>query len=162
MPEPNRRRRTWGWHSGQPPIGFLILVFAFLLAATIPATALDLDEMTVVTMAGDGSWGVATAPSQGEAIAGALRACKAWPSAPRDCGAQSATTRGGWIIANLCGDHKIIVAAETREAAELAALARERDLRRLYEREMPPCTRILTIDPRGAVLLDQAALNAPD
>jgi hypothetical protein len=63
MPEPNRRRRIWGWHSGQPPIGLLILVFAFLLAATIPATALDLDEMTVVTMAGDGSWGIATAAS---------------------------------------------------------------------------------------------------
>jgi hypothetical protein len=139
------------------------LVFAFLSAATIPAAALDLDdEMTVVTMAGDGSWGMATAASAGEAIAGAIRACKAWPSAPRDCGAQSAIARGGWIIANLCGDHKIIVAAETREAAELAALAREVDLRRIYAPDMPPCTRILTAGPRGAVRLDQGALNAPE
>jgi len=139
-----------------------IVVFGFLLAAPIPAEALDLDEMTVVTVARDGSWGVATAASQGEAIAGAVRNCKAMPSAPKDCGAQFVTTRGGWVMANLCGDRKIIVATETREAAELAALAREIDLRRQYAQDLAPCTRVLTIDPRGAVLLDQAALNAPD
>jgi hypothetical protein len=137
-----------------------VLAFGFLPA--IPSKALDLDQMTVVTMARDGSWGVATAGSQGEAIAGAVRACNARPSAPRDCGAQFVTARAGWVIANLCGDHKIIVAAETREAAELAALAREIDLRQRHVQDMPPCTRILTVDPRGAVLLDQAAWNAPD
>jgi hypothetical protein len=84
MPEPNRRWRIWGWHPGQPPIGLLILVFALQLAATIPATALDLDEMTVVTMAGDGSWGMAAAASASEAIAGAIRACKAWPDRTGD------------------------------------------------------------------------------
>jgi len=136
--------------------------FAILLVATVSAHAMDLDELTVVTMARDGSWGLATAGSQGQAIAAAIRDCRVMAAAPSDCGAQFATTRGGWIIANLCGDHKIIVAAETREAAELAALARERDLRRLYVQQMPPCTRVLTADPRGAVLQAQAALNAPD
>jgi hypothetical protein len=140
----------------------LILAFGFLLVPTMPAKALDLDELTVVTMARDGSWGVATAASQGEAIAGAIRDCQAGPLAPKDCGAQFVTTRGGWVIANLCGEHKIIVAAETRETAELAALARETDLRRRYAQHMPSCTRILTVDPRGSVLVDQAALNASD
>ena len=147
MPESNRRSRIWGWHSGQPPIGFLILVFAFLLAATIPATALDLDEMTVVTMAGDGSWGVATGGSQGQAIAAAIRDCKAMAAAPSDCGAQFTTTRGGWVVATLCGNHKIIVPAETREAAEQAALIREMSLKHLSA-----CTPVLTVGPHGVVL----------
>jgi hypothetical protein len=104
---------------------FLILAFAFLPLATMSAAeALDLDEMTVVTMARDGSWGVATAASQGEAIAGAVRDCRARASAPTDCGAQFVTTRGGWVIGYLCGDHKIIVAAQTREAAEWTALGK--------------------------------------
>jgi hypothetical protein len=72
------------------------------------------------------------------------------------------TTRGGWVIASLCGDHKIIVAAKTRDAAEEGVLAREIDLRRDYAQDMAPCMRILTVDPRGAVILDQAALNAPE
>ena len=108
-----------------------ILVFGILLAAN-PAKALDLDELTVVTMAQDGSWGVATASSQGLAIAAAIRDCQAMAAAPSDCGAQFVTTRGGWVVANLCGDHKIVVAAETREAAEQAALSREFNLKQLY------------------------------
>ena len=160
MPELSQRGANW-WSALRPNIlQVSILAFGFLLA--IPSEALDLDEMTVVTMARDGSWGVATAGSQGEAIAAAVRNCKARPSAPKDCGAQFVTTRGGWVVANLCGDHKIIVAAETREAAELAALTREIDLRRRYSRDMPPCTRIVTANPRGTVLIDQAALIAPD
>jgi hypothetical protein len=66
-----------------------------------------LDELTVATMARDGSWGVATAGSQGQAIAAAIRDCQAMAAAPSDCGSQFVTTRGGWVIANLCRDHKI-------------------------------------------------------
>ena len=47
-----------------------------VLLATVPAKAVDLDELTVVTLAGDGSWGVATAGSQGPAIAAAIRSCQ--------------------------------------------------------------------------------------
>ena len=133
-----------------------ILAFGVLLAAN-PAKALDLDELTVVTMARDGSWGVATAGSQGLAIAAAIRDCQAMAAAPSDCGAQFVTTRGSWVVANLCGDHKIIVAAETREAAERAALSREFNLKRLYAPEMPSCKRMLVVDPRGVVLLGPAA-----
>jgi hypothetical protein len=133
-----------------------ILVFGMVLAAE-PARALELDELTVATMARDGSWGVATADAQGPAIAAAIRDCQAMAAAPSDCGAQFVTTRGGWVIANLCGDHAIIVAAESREAAEKVALSREFDLERLYAPDMPPCRRVLVVDPRGAVLLEPAA-----
>ena len=134
-----------------------IPALALLLATAIPAKAVDLDEMTVVTLAGDGSWGVATAGSQGEAIAAAIRYCRATTAVPTDCGAQFTTSRGGWVVGNLCGDHKIMATAETREGAEQAALVREADLKRLYAPNLPPCRRVLTVDPSGAVLPAQAA-----
>ena len=135
---------------------FWILASGMLLAAPTPTKAVDLDELTVVTLARDGSWGVATAGSQGPALAAAIRDCKAMAAAPSDCGAQFVTTRGGWVVANLCGDHKIIVTAETREAAEQAAILRETDVKRFHVPDMLPCRRILTVDPGGAVLLGQA------
>jgi hypothetical protein len=127
---------------------------AVLLAA--PASALDLDELTVVTLAHDGSWGVATAGSTGEAIAAAVRACRAMARAPTDCGARLSTTRSRWVIANLCGDHPIIVGADTRQEAEAAALEREIKVRRLHVPGLPPCRRFLTVGPVGAV-----AVTAP-
>jgi hypothetical protein len=75
-----------------------------------------------------------------------------------DCGAQFATTRGGWVVAKLCGDHKIIVTAETRQAADQAALARELALKRLHV-----CTRVLTVGPHGVVVTAQAvSAEEPD
>src|SRR5262245_52731317 len=56
----------------------LIAALGLLLlwSVTMPAKAVDLDELTVVTMARDGSWGVATAGSQGPAIAAAVHDCR--------------------------------------------------------------------------------------
>jgi hypothetical protein len=142
--------------TGSRILRFLVPALMVVMLATIPAKAVDLDELTVVTLARDGSWGVATAGAQGRAIAAAVRDCKAMAAAPNDCGAQFMTTRGGWVVANLCGDHKIIAVAETREAAEQAAFLRESDVRRLYVPDMPPCRRILTMDPRGVVIPSQA------
>jgi hypothetical protein len=48
----------------------LLAACGILLAA--PAAAIELDEVTVVTVAHDGSSGVATAGSTGEAIAAAV------------------------------------------------------------------------------------------
>ena len=131
---------------------FTIAVLAVHPALAPPAAAVDLDELTVVTLAGDGSWGVATAASQGPAIAAAIRDCRAMASRPTDCGAQFATSRGGWVVARLCGDHKIIATGETREAAEQAVLARELSLKRLAA-----CTRDLTVSPGGVVIPRLAA-----
>jgi hypothetical protein len=132
-----------------------LLALGTLIARPIAAGAVDLDELTVVTLAQDGSWGVATATSQGPAIAGAVRDCRAMAGGTSDCGAQFATTRGGWVVAKLCGDHKIIVTGETRQAADQAALARELALKRLHV-----CTRVLTVGPHGVVLTAQAASAA--
>ena len=128
-----------------------------VLAAAMPARAVDLDDLTVVTLARDGSWGVATAGSQGPAIAAAIRECRAAAAAPSDCGAQFITARGDWVIASLCGEHKIIVAARTLEAAEQALALRETDLRRSRAPDLPECTRVITVDPRGRVVPGQAA-----
>jgi hypothetical protein len=127
----------------------LLTAASILLAA--PASALDLDELTVVTLASDGSWGVATAASTGEAIAAAVRDCRAMARAATDCGARLTTTRGRWVIANLCGDHPIIVGADTREHAEATAIEREIEVRRVYVPDLPPCRRVLTVDPAGTV-----------
>jgi hypothetical protein len=121
------------------------------------AKAVDLDELTVVTLSRDGAWGVATAHSQGPAIAAAIRDCRAMARGPSDCGAQFATTRGGWVHAGLCGSHKIVVAAETPEAVEQAAIKRENDLKQYYGTALPPCRRVVTVGPSGAVLVGEAA-----
>ena len=143
------KRRALFWFRRTDVLRILIPAFGILVAVTTPAKALDLDELTVVTLARDGSWGVATAGSQGPAIAAAIRDCQAMATAPSDCGAQFTTTRGGWVIANLCGHHKIIVAAETREGAEQAALDREIEIKRHYVPDLPTCRRVLTVDPGG-------------
>jgi hypothetical protein len=129
-----------------------LMALGALTGGPIAAGAVDLDELTVVTLSQDGSWGVATAASQGPAIAGAVRDCRAMAGGPSDCGAQFATTRGGWVVAKLCGDHKIIVTGETRQAADQAALVRELALKRLHV-----CTRVLTVSPHGVVPPAQAA-----
>lgn len=134
----------------------LVPALAVMLTA-LPAKAVDLDRMTVVTLGRDGSWGVATAGSQGQAIAAALGDCRAMAGARSDCGAHFTTTRGGWVIAKLCGDHKIMVTAETRDGAEQAALAREANMKRLYRPDLPSCRHVLTVDPSGAAAPSQAA-----
>lgn len=148
---PNRWQRRGG--SIVAILRFLMPAVAAYPLVTLPAEAVDLDEMTVVTLARDGSWGVAMAGSQGQAIAAAVGACRAKAAAPSDCGAQFMTTRGGWVVATLCGDHKIIVAAGTREATEQAARAREIELGRSHAAHLPPCRRVLTVDWRGAVVI---------
>jgi hypothetical protein len=133
-----------------------LVVSGALIATPIPARAVDLDELTVVTLARDGSWGVATAGSTGEAIAAAVRACRAMAVLPTDCGAQFTTTRGKWVIANLCGDHQIIVGAGALADAEAAAIERELQTRQFYVPDLPRCRRVLTVGPHGVVLPAQA------
>jgi hypothetical protein len=113
--------------------------------------ASDLD-WTVVTLATDGSWGVASARSQPQAIAKAIKACKAMAGRSSDCGAQFAATRGGWVIANLCGDRKIIATGHSLVEAEQEALYREISLQLHYVPDLPPCRRVVTVDPNGSTV----------
>ena len=138
----------------------LLLSFGILSAAAEHAGAVDLDDWTVVTLARDGSWGVAIAGTQGQALAAAIHDCREMAAGLTDCGAQFVTSRGGWVVAKLCRDHRIIVAAPTPEAAEQAALFREIDLKELYVPDLPPCRQVLTVDPRGTVVPGQATHQA--
>jgi len=108
-------------------------------------------DWTVVTLAQNGSWGAATDPSQASAIASAIRDCNAMSAVPSDCGASLSAIRGGWTFAVLCGDYKIIAAERDLAAAEAALLYREIDLASLYVGDLPPCQRVITVDPTGAV-----------
>ena len=120
-------------------------------AAGLAAERLALDDWTVVTIAREGSWGIGIAGSQHEAIAAAVRDCKAMATTPNDCGALFRATRGGWIVADLCGDQKIVATAATREEAEQEALHREIDLELFYVPHLPPCKRLVTIAPQAII-----------
>jgi len=127
----------------------LALLGCVLIRASSPAIAAE-DDWTVATIARDGSWGVATSSSQAQAIALAIRDCKAMARAQSDCGAQFATIRSGWLVAELCGDHKIIAADKSLREAEKAAMDRQIDLQLFYVADLPTCRRTLTADPTGA------------
>jgi len=131
-----------------------LLVFAAIIVCLVmPALAIVPDEYdwTVVTMAPDGAWGSATEPSLGQAQAKAISNCKAMSGREIGCGAQSRAIKSGWILATRCGDTNIVVADRRLTDAQEAARERERDLREHYARDLPPCRRVLTVNPRGHV-----------
>jgi hypothetical protein len=129
----------------------LSIVLCALLFGIPECRALD-DNWTVLTMARDGSWGVACGSSQPEAIAEAIRFCRGMAGGPSDCGAQIAATRGGWMIGNLCGDHRIMATASTLMEAEQEALNREISLQLSYVPDLPPCRRVVTIDTSRSLI----------
>jgi hypothetical protein len=123
-------------------------------------------EWTVVTLARNGSWGVAKNVSQGQALAAAMRDCNAMAASPSDCGALSTAARGEWIIAKRCGDHNVVVSGTSFADAEKAALYREIDLQISYVPDLPPCMYVATVDPAGNVIpqtaLQRVSRNAAD
>jgi hypothetical protein len=130
--------------------------FAAIVACLVmPAAAIvpDQDDWTVVTMAPDGAWGSATELSVGQALARAIANCKGMSGMKLGCGAQSRAIQAGWIVAARCGDRNIVVAERRLADAERAARERETDLREHYAPDMPPCRRVLTVDPHGRVMV---------
>ena len=129
---------------------------AFALCASLYATAAASqaqdDDWTVVTLAQNGAWGVATEMSITRAIAVAVADCKAMSAEATDCGAMRTTIRGGWTVALLCGEHKIIAAEVERADAERAAMNREIHLHLHFGADVPRCKRIVTVDPAGTVV----------
>jgi hypothetical protein len=121
-----------------------------LQAISAPASVWR-DYVTVVTMAPDGSWGVATELTAGRAIVGAIRRCRAMTRAELGCGAQFSAIREGWIVAYRCGDTNIVTAVRALADAVQAAHERESELRAFYMPNLPPCRQVLTVDPRGEV-----------
>jgi hypothetical protein len=130
-----------------------------VLACTLSCLAAYTAEAdwTAVTLAKDGSWGVATDSSQGGAIATAIRNCKSMSPVANDCGSLLSTIRGGWSLAILCGDYNIVVSRPTLAEAEQAALYREIDLQLFYVPDLPSCRRVLTVDPAGQIVHPSAS-----
>ena len=110
-------------------------------------------DFTVLTMAPDGAWGTATDARINRAIFLAISNCKAMSGAALGCGAYSTSVRGGWSLGIRCGRENIIVADRNLAAAERRAHKREIELRTLYVPAMPPCARVVTVDPNGAVVV---------
>jgi hypothetical protein len=110
-------------------------------------------DFTVLTMAPDGAWGTATDPRINRAIVFAIENCKAMSGIKLGCGAYMTTVRGGWSLGIRCGGENIIVADRDRVEAERRARKREAELRQLYV--LPPCARIVTVDPNGAIVTPQ-------
>lgn len=69
------------------------------------------------------------------------------------CGAYSTTVRGGWSLGIRCGRENIITAERNLAEAERRASSREIELRELYVPDMPPCVRVVTVDPNGAIVV---------
>ena len=109
-------------------------------------------DVTVLTMAPDGAWGVATEPALNRAIAGAISNCRAKSGADLGCGAYFSTVRAGWSLGIRCGGENIIVAERVLADAERSASRREVDLRTNYVPDMPPCNRVVTVDPSGRII----------
>ena len=130
----------------------MALVIGSAARVSIAIAAEDWErDWTVVTMASNGSWGVGIDYPIAGAIAAAIRECRAMSSGGNDCGAAYAASRGGWIIGFRCGDRIILATGDDLKDAEATALNREIDLKQLYEPDLPPCQRVLTVDPRGAI-----------
>jgi hypothetical protein len=132
-----------------------IVLFGIFWAATVPAGASDEEDWTVVTMARDGSWGVANNASMSRAISAAIRDCQAMSAGQNDCGAEFTTIRKGWTLALFCGDERILAAAKGREEAESSVELRIK-LKRAHLPDLPPCRRVLSVDPSGAVVVAEA------
>ena len=129
-----------------------------ILCMTSPVHAIDDDRntvhpMTILTLSRTGAWGAGTHDMVSIAIASAIRDCKAMSNVASDCGAKFTSIFVGWSVAVLCGDETIIAAAHRLDDAERAAAERENELRVVYQRDMPSCVRVVTIDPHGRALV---------
>jgi hypothetical protein len=129
-------------------------VLCMLLLGCPAGMAAD-DDWTVLTMAQDRSWGVACDGAQWRAMAEAMRFCRsmAGASGASDCGATFATTKGGWIVANLCGNYKVLATGATLGDAETEALNREISLQLQFVPDLPPCRRVVTVDAGRATIV---------
>jgi len=133
-------------------LGTLVAAFAQSASSQPPAIEAWAHDFTVLTMAPDGAWGTATDPQVNRAIAGAIANCKAMSEMVLGCGAYLTSVRGGWSLGIRCGNESIIVADRHLAEAEQRARRRETELRERYVRDMPSCSRVVTVDPNGAVV----------
>jgi len=128
-----------------------LIYFICAVVTALPQCAAGDLNWTVVTLARDGSLGVASSNSQPKAIADSIKACRAMADTSNDCGAQFIAAKGSWIIANLCGDHTLMATGNSLVEAEQEALYREISLQ-FYVPDLSPCKRVVLVDPIGALV----------
>ena len=140
----------------------------FTLSATFIATSLVAtpaiadDDWTVLTMAPNGAWGAATSFSINRAIAGAIANCKLEYQREIGCGGMLTSIQAGWSLGIRCGRENFLATGKTLAEAEQAATRREIELRGLYVPTMPACRRVVTVDPRGAIIVPTSDDSASD
>jgi len=110
------------------------------------------NNWSVLTMAPDGAWGVATEMDVIEAITSAVGDCKAKTATEIGCGSQFVMFRAAWSLGIRCGDRNILIAEKSLRDAEVRASWREFELRKLYFPDLPPCAVVVTIDPDGKII----------
>lgn len=134
-----------------------LCAFAIAYAQPHSSDSIDLDvsasdgRWTVLTVAPDGSWGAATESMSNRAIANAIAECRFKYRAEVGCGGHQVAVQQGWIVGLRCGKENILAAGRSQAEADWSAMRGENELRRLYVPDMPPCRRIVTIDPRGMI-----------
>jgi len=133
---------------------FVILTIGNPLAETsYPEPLREWDnDWTVLTVAPDGAWGVATEMDVIGAISAAIGNCREMTRAEIGCGGQFIMFRAAWSLGVRCGDHNILVAEENLDEAEFTASWREHELRQLYAPDLPPCSVMVTVDPAGTIV----------
>jgi len=126
-------------------------------SATVSDSEFDAAPTTILTMAPNGSWGAATDDSVSAALAAAIARCNGRHQRAIGCGALFTTIRGGWSLGIRCGRENILASERTLAEAEQAAIDREVELRRLQGADMPPCVRVVSVDPSGTIVAPYAA-----
>jgi hypothetical protein len=134
-------------------LGALAAALAQSASSQPPAIEEWAHDFTVLTMAPNGAWGTATEARINRAIYLAITNCKAMSERELGCGSYMTTVRGGWSLGIRCGRENIIVADRDLAEAERRAARRETELREHYVRDMPPCARVVTVDPNGVVVV---------
>jgi hypothetical protein len=134
-------------------LGMLCLTFDGTPALTITG------HMSVLTMSHEGSWGADTQLSLDDALQNAIASCKKMHGLKIGCGGQVISIENGWLLGMRCGTRSILSSGSTRAEAEAAADRRENNMRREFVPNLPPCRRVVSVDPNGAI---DGAASAPD
>ena len=93
-------------------------------------------DVTVVAITPDGTWGVATELTTGQAIANAIADCKNKYKSKIGCGSMITSVRGGWSIGKRCGNQSIFVAEQSLAKAAGSRSTARFEVRVIYEKKV--------------------------
>lgn len=106
---------------------------------------------TILVMAPDGSWGVATTRFIYQGIASAMFRCKKMSGQVLGCGAQIQAANNEWIVVIRCRRTNIIVTGTTVSEAIKSAISRETSMR-VTDYGDAACAQVVSVTPQGFVL----------